>query len=277
MKPPIVLASPEERATERDQDQNWNDYLIKSIDPPDEPGEFTVTVGDALVPGNRGFGGWTTTMPWPIEPKPKVGDRLRVWSNGSQNHGVSVLRGTDFVPVYYKTKREQDAEHAAWLADWERQQHEDFEKGKTQLDTQYELLPPALKRRIDRFRAADPDFRWKEEAYEMAACAEAGRLYRAALDPATGVILKKAGIKLPKDLSQPEYSQPKGEGVTDWDDTPENRLRAIDAINGPANNYAYTKLESLFPWIDKGHSGNTWGHAMLFARVLLRDGDEAKL
>ena len=145
------------------------------------------------------------------------------------------------------------------------------------LDLEYEQLPGPLKRRIARFRAEDPDFRWKEESYEMAACAEAGRLYRAALDPATGVILKANGIKIPRDLTLRSYDQPKGEGVTDWEDTPENRLIAIDEINGAPNDYNYTLMESLFPWIDPGHSGNTWDHAVGFARLLIRDGEEAKL
>ena len=277
MRDPIILADPKERAAEREADQSWNDYLIKEIES-DDGESATVTVGDPLWPNRKmGMGGWTTSMPWPISPRPKVGMMIRVWSTGNQNHGVTLIEGDRFVPVYYKTKREMDVEHAAWIAEHQKDQRQRFVEGVSRLDTEYEKLPGPLKRRIDRFRSEDPDFRWKDEAYEMAACAEAGRLYRAAMDPATGVLLKARKIKIPKDLSLRSYDQPKGEGVTDWEDTPENRLFAIDQINGAPNSYNFKLLEELFPWIDSGHSDNTWGHAVSFARILVRDGEEAKL
>jgi len=276
MRDPIILADPKERAAEREADQSWNDYLIKEVES-DDGESATVTVGDPLWPNRKmGMGGWTTSMPWPISPRPVVGMKIRIWSTGNQNHGVSVHIGPDIVPVYYKTKREMDVEHAAWIADHQKKQRQDFVDHVSQLDAEYEKLPGPLKRRIDRFRSEDPDFRWKEEAYEMAACAEAGRLYKAAMDPATGKILKDAGIKL-GDTTISSWDQPKGVGTTDWEDTPENRLLAIDAINSAPNNYNYKLLEELFPWIDPGHSGNTWGHAVVFARTLVRDGEEAKL
>jgi len=275
MRDPIILADPKERAAERDADENWGDFFIAEVEG-DDGESATVTVSRDSVAGKNTFGGWTTSMPWPISPRPKKGMLIRVWSNGNQNHGVTLIEGDRLVPVYYKTKREMDVEHAAWIADHQKKQRQDFVDNVVRLDSEYDALPPALKRRIDRFRE-DPDFRWKEEAYEMAACAEAGRLYKAAMDPATGILLKANKIKLPKDLSLKSYDQPKGEGVTDWEDTPENRLIAIDAINGAPNSYNFKLLESLFPWIDRGHSGNTWGHAVSFAMYLVRDGDEAKL
>ena len=275
MRDPIILADPKERAAERDADPNWGDFFIAEVEG-DDGESATVTVSRDSVAGKNTFGGWTTSMPWPISPRPKKGMLIRVWSNGNQNHGVTLIEGDRLVPVYYKTKREMDVEHAAWIADHQKKQRQDFVDNVVRLDAEYDALPPALKRRIDRFRE-DPDFRWKEEAYEMAACAEAGRLYKAAMDPATGILLKANKIKLPKDLSLKSYDQPKGVGITDWEDTPENRLIAIDAINGAPNSYNFKLLESLFPWIDRGHSGNTWGHAVSFAMYLVRDGDEAKL
>jgi hypothetical protein len=273
MEYPVVLADPKERAAERDSDSSWIDYVITKVEPDgDDPDTFFVTVGDGLVAGRPGFGGWTTAMPWPIEPKPLRGHKVRVWSNGSQNHGVSLwLTPAVLVPVYYRTKRERDAEWGWRVVNGQIRQHEEFDANRVRMDAAYEALPEPLKRRIERFRAEDPDFRWKEEAYEMAACSEAGRLYTAVMDPATGKILKDAGIKLPKDPSLPSYEQLRGEGSTDWEDTPENRLRAIDAINGPPNNYNFELLGQLFPWIDGGHSGNTWGHAVGFAMRLVRN------
>ncbi len=274
MRDPIILADPKERAAEREADSNWGDFLIAEVEG-DDGESATVTVSRDSVAGKNTFGGWTTRMPWPISPRPKKGMLIRVWSNGNQNHGVDLLapdmhgRYTEPVHVYYKTKREMDVEHAAWIADHQKKQRQDFVDHVTELDAEYDALPPALKRRIDRFRAEDPDFRWKEEAYEMAACSEAGRLYKAAMDPATGILLKANKIKL-GDVTIRSWDQPKGVGITDWVDTPENRLLAIDAINGAPNNYQYKLLESLFPWIDPGHSGNTWAHAVSFAMYLVR-------
>lgn len=285
MRDPIILADPKERAAEREADQSWNDYRIKEVEN-DEGDEATVTVGDALWPNRKiGFGGWTTRMPWPISPRPAVGMKIRVWSNGSRNHGVTLLAPPDEaavydppIPVYYKTKREVEVEHAAWIADHQKKQRQDFVSQVTKLDEAFEALHPVLKRRIQRFRDEDPNFRWQSEAYEMASCSEGTRLYNAAMDPATGVLLKHHLVRLPTNLTQSSWDIPDGDmGVLDWPNTPEMRLRAIDAINSKVNGYNYKLMEELFPWIDPGHSGNTWGHAVKFAFLLIRDGDEAKL
>lgn len=282
MRPTVVLSEPAERAAERDADDDWNEYRIKLVE--DDDGESaTVEVDDKLLGNRRGFGGWTTRMPWGVSPRPAPGQIIRVWSNGSQNHGVTLIGTVEGlydppVHVYYTTRREREAERGWWLVNNQIRQREEFKVQETRLDELYDTLPPPLKARIDRFRAEDPDFRWREEAYEMASCAEAGRLYRAAMDPATGALLKEHGIRLPTILEQSVWDIPDSDkGVLDWPDTPEMRLRAIDAINSKVNGYNWKLQCELFPWIDPGHSGNTWGHAVKFAWILIRDGDEAKL
>jgi hypothetical protein len=279
MNPPIILADPQERARERDRDFSWGEYLITGVEGDD--GESATITVDGLRAG-RGFGGWTTLMPWPGDPRPEVGMLLRVWSNGSRNHGVDLL-GTESerldspIHLYYKTEREMEVEQAAWIADDQRRQRKAFEENKAKLDADFDALHPAMKRRIQRFRDEDPDFRWRAEGYEMVVCSEATRLHKAAMDPATGALLKANGIKLPSDRSLPIYDRRELEGVTDWEDTPENRLAAINAINGAPNGYQYKLLEKLFPWIDPGHSGMTWSAAVQMAGILIRDGENARL
>ena len=148
----------------------------------------------------------------------------------------------------------------------------EFEKGKAQLDVLYDALPDPLKNRIDRFRKEDPDFRWKEEAYEMASCAEAGRLYKRAMDPEFGVALKAAKIKGPTEEARKkaQWDWETTDGIRDWEDTPENRLLAFDAINTKLNGYKYDLMKTLMPEMDDGHSGNTWGHAVMFALRLVQ-------
>lgn len=265
----IVLASPEERAAEREGDAQFEDVTLTACE---RDGDWLSVSTDA---------GWGASLRWPADaPAAAVGDRVRVWGGwGHEIRGVSLWRGVELIPISYSTKAERDAEHGAWIADSQRRQRGDYERDRPKLDAAYEALPLPLKRRIDRFRAADPDFRWREEAYEMAACSEAGRLYRAALDPVFGAALKAAGIKGPTEEARkkPSYQWEPSDGTPDWEDTPENRLVAFDAINSSLNGYAYGRMHEFLPDMDDGHSGNTWGHAVVFARELIRHGDAAAL
>lgn len=44
------------------------------------------------------------------------------------------------------------------------------------MDVDYENLPDAFKKRIDRFRANNPDFRFEFESYELFCCMEAVKI-----------------------------------------------------------------------------------------------------
>jgi len=263
----VVISSDAERATERAQDWRHEDDVIRS---------WTRNGDMATVEtmSGTGFG-----VLWPPSiPDGEKGDRIRLYGGmGFTTKGVDIWRDDAWQSVSYKTQVELDAEHEAWVKEYLERQHAEFERDKAKLDAAYEALPPPLKRRLDRFRAADPDFRWREEAYEMAACAEAGRLYRAAMDPAFGAALKAAGIKFPKDQSKPDFEWTENDGTTEWEDTPLNRLIAFDAINSKLNGYAYKRMHEFLPDMDDGHSGNTWGHAVWFAKLLIEKGDEAAL
>ena len=264
----IILSSPEDRDLERFNNIFYKDEFVKSWKRKGNRAEIELTSG------------WGSMPFWPLSaPDAHKGDKVRVWSDGSILIGISLFQRGDLIPIFYKTKIELDAEHKAWVEEWHKQQHEEFERDKSLLDAAYEDLPLPLKRRIDRFRAESPDFRWSEEAYEMIVCAEAGRLYKAALDPEFGRKLKEHKIKAPTESAKKleSYYWTAEEGTLDWEDTPENRLWAFDAINSKLNKYNYKLMKEILPEMDEGHSGNTWGHAVMFARILLKDGDEAKL
>jgi hypothetical protein len=244
--------------------------------------DWEVTKAEAYESGDGGFfeaDHVGTGYPPGLERAPQIGDTIRVYGGfGQETRGAAFHDGDELRTLWFRTKSVIEVDRAEWLLEHETAQHERFEEGAGKLDDLYEGLPAPLKRRIDRFRAEDPDFRVTGEAYEMAACAEAGRLYRRAFDPEWGKALKAAGVKGPKPgLSKPSYEWTEEDGTLDWEDTPENRLVAFDAINSKLNGYNYKLMHQLMPEMDDGHSGNTWGHAFVFARALVRDGDAANL
>jgi len=73
------------------------------------------------------------------------------------------------------------------------------------------------------------------------------------------------------------YERVESHGRRDWPESPEWRLIAFDAINSKMNGYQYDLMKEIMPEMDDGHSGNTWGAAIAFARLLIIDGDDAKL
>ena len=271
---PIVLAHPDERAREK-ANAPYDERIIRSW----ERREHRADLETSELDGSPSWG----SMPrWPKgKPDAKPGDRIRVYNRGSVIGGIDLLVDGEWVEIFFQTESEREAEHGAWVAAHQQDQRRRFEESKTYLDELYEQLPAPLKRRIDRFRAEDSDFRWRSESYEMAACSEAGRLYKRAMDPEWGKALKAGGWKAPKPevlaAKKPSYEWEPEDGTADWEDTPEMRLRCFDAINSKLNDYQYKAMDELMPEMDRGHSGNTWGFAFVMALALIRDGDDAKL
>lgn len=111
---------------------------------------------------------------------PKVGDQIALYTVlGSTVRGID-LRG---VPLFYKTQEELDAEHEEWCKRHEERQKKDFEKNRRKLDRQFASLPDVFQRRISWFRAWNPNFRWKHEAYELSACVDAVKIATAMKTP----------------------------------------------------------------------------------------------
>lgn len=113
--------------------------------------------------------------------KPKVGDKIRLYGKGA---GFSirgaVIEGNVF---FYMTHTEQEQKHADDIAKHNLERQEAFEKNKSTIDAKFEALPDIFKKRILKFRNANPEFRVKYEAYEMFCCEEAIKIAKALKTP----------------------------------------------------------------------------------------------
>jgi len=148
--------------TEDDALGCYEEGVITSVDP-NATGDGWYVTWDA---------GWTCGMP-DKGVEPKVGDVIRTYGRiGRQFHGQA-LNGQ---VLWYKTQAEMDAEHRQWVDDLHARKRAEFEARKGDLDFDYAGLPPNFKLRIDRFRRANPDFRWEYEAYELFCCTEAVKI-----------------------------------------------------------------------------------------------------
>lgn len=114
---------------------------------------------------------------------PHVGDTVTIYViNGSMVRGMDI----NGKRVFYKSDEELEQEHQVWVANYKKEKQECFEQNKAQLDADYECLPDNFKKRIDRFRRNNPNFRVDNEAYEMFVCKEALKI-AAAIDSADGI------------------------------------------------------------------------------------------
>ena len=113
---------------------------------------------------------WSFSLSKEYKIVPEVGDIARVYiKNGSTVRGLD-LNG---IYVFYKTDEQLEEEHRVWCESYNKEKQEQFEKEKSQLDLDYESLPDVFKKRIDRFRKNNPNFRVEYEVYEMFCCKEA--------------------------------------------------------------------------------------------------------
>ena len=102
--------------------------------------------------------------------RPKKGDKVTLhcirWSK---------IRGMDIngKRIFYKSDEQLDKEHEEWCRKYRKEKIQNFLKNKKSLDDDYSNLPGVFKRRIDKFRKNNPDFRVNYESYEMLCCKEA--------------------------------------------------------------------------------------------------------
>ena len=136
--------------------------VSRVVAPSTEGGSWEIGYGD----------GWICGMPQG-DVEPKVGDTFRVYGRfGNRFHGQA-LNG---IVLWYSTPAEMEVKHNAMVAKMDADRRERFERERERLDRDYESLPGVLRKRIDRFRAANPDFRWEYENYEMFVCTQAAVL-----------------------------------------------------------------------------------------------------
>jgi len=206
--------------------------------------------------------------------EPKVGDRMWLKSHGFGSQNMGVRHGG--VTWWEKDRADQERERAIWLAVHARQQAQDFVRNRPAQDATYAALLPEFQRRIDRFRRENPNFRAGSEGYEMAPLSMATALVEWVKWPEFEIMLRTRDARLPKleYASVKDYQWKPDMGTPDWEATPENLIRALDALNSALCGYRYQELDN----IDEGmklltgksvdpsvHSGNTWGYGIVFA------------
>ena len=112
--------------------------------------------------------------------EPKIGDTIELFIvNGSEIRGVFANgRG-----IFYKLDEQLESERKEWLENHEKEKQAKFKEQKSQLDRDYDALPPEFQARIDKFRKNNPRFRIDYESYEMFCCKEAIKIANACKTP----------------------------------------------------------------------------------------------
>jgi len=119
-------------------------------------------------------GGAHFVIDTPLDRQEFVGKQAKLYGKGFGYPIQAVVIGEHTVYAYSNEEMEQ--RHQQMVEDHERKDKENFEKNKAKMDEDYEALPPEFKKRIDRFRANNPNFRWQFEPYELFCCHEALRM-----------------------------------------------------------------------------------------------------
>lgn len=219
--------------------------------------------------------GWGFGAPLPEGAEmPKAGDQVVVYGEiGRPIWGVDI----NGAPFFFKTTAEREQERQDMLAKMDVDRRERFEANKTQMDTDYDGLPEVLRRRVDRFRAGNPNFREEFEGYEVAGLKGAVAAWRRCMKDAFGDELKAEGVKVPTadEREKPTYEWSEGSGTLDWENTPENRWLALISLSTKINDYNHRLEERLVPELAEADSGNLHGFALRMAKWLVEGNEEA--
>lgn len=144
-------------------DTEYEERTITSIEQSDTREGCWVTMDDGMGLYVQPYGG-----------VPRLGDTIRTYGRGIgyEVRGIAIA-GT---LVRYETEQDMHARHEREHAERERRMRAEFEERRADYDAQYDGLPDVFKRRIDRFRANNPDFRWRFEPYELSCCVDAVKI-----------------------------------------------------------------------------------------------------
>ncbi len=144
-------------------DMQYQDYTIDKVKQY-EDGAWQVSFDGStsfLIPADS-----------PVTPKP--GMAMRQYGKG---FGYSV-RGVDLdgVEVYYRTEDGQDALHKRQVEESKAQKRKEYEEKREEFEERVNALPDEFRKRILKFREANPEFRWEFEPYELFTCEEAVKI-----------------------------------------------------------------------------------------------------
>lgn len=217
------------------QDAQFKDSVIKTVD------KDSFTKED----------GWTFgfSNEWGVTPKP--GDIARFYGRGIG----STVRGLDIngVECFYRTEEQQRAENAQQIAKSIAEQKATFEKNKSALNKKFKNLPEIFQWRVKRFRKNNSDFRWKFESYEIFCCEQAV------------VIAEWTEKELAKEAAKKTLSLYIFKKVY-----PGKAITLLDEFYELPWEKQHKKIRKL----SDGHSGNTFGCAMVLAKMFLSEKPE---
>jgi len=140
-------------------DTQYIEHTITKVE--DGKDYFFVTMSD----------GWSIGVEKLNGVEPKEGDTIRLYGKGI---GCAV-RGIDVngLEVFYRTPEQEKERNRQEQEKADEEKKRKFNREKGRLDLEYDALPRAFQKRLDRFRANNPNFRWDLEDYEMIVCREA--------------------------------------------------------------------------------------------------------
>lgn len=190
---------------------------------------------------------------------PEVGMIIRTYGRGL---GYAV-RGIDIngVEIRYQTPEQERQENERYLKDQYEKKRADFEANREKMDAAYEALPEIFRKRIEKFRSNNPEFRWEYEPYEMFCCEEAVKMANRSFEAVdrgefAGEVAEFWGGRLWKS-AYPEMTERIEDPVLGW-------LYWANALNTAAYDYEWQRHQRVLGTSD-GHSGNTYGCAFRLA------------
>ena len=109
--------------------------------------------------------------------EPKVGMTVKTYGKG---FGYSI-RGVviNDTIIYYNTEEEAKANFDKYLKDEKAKKIKNYNKNIKKIEAEYNALPEIFRKRIDKFRKANEDFKYEYEGYEMFCCKEAVKIAKA--------------------------------------------------------------------------------------------------
>jgi len=115
--------------------------------------------------------GWSFFVPNTTSIIPKIGMNVRFYSKGVG----SIVRGLfiDGQRIFYMTEKQQKRVYKKKVRGAKVERQKKLDKERPELDKRYNDLPDVFKRRIDKFRSTNPNFRRDYESYEMFCCEQA--------------------------------------------------------------------------------------------------------
>lgn len=215
-------------------DEEYEESVITEVTEAKDGEWYSLTMGSSGISIRKAYDGHS-----PHGIVPKAGDTLRTYGRlGFVPRGMAI----NGVLLYWHTPEEEKEVHRLMVEKMQAERREKFEKDKPDLDAQYDALPEIFRKRIDRFRANNPDFRWLFESYELFCCTEAVKL-------ATHLGSAEA-VEHYCSLTQCSITKEKERWYREWDEQ-----KTIDKAAG----------------ISGDHSGNTHGMMATLAFLYVKE------